>query len=255
MNLATTMTDSERLQYVMGCDLADCVHADHPLGFQAPKAAVVGNSVIAFSDGVSRQNQEDVMDSVLFATLVANKAFNAERQTQDWYAKFNQTLTALGWTASHWSFSQYRATQSRFTLDEVGLQIVGSAIAATALPGPASAALLKIAADAVAALKEKKEPLRLFERQSKGHRGGNFRVAACSESPNGTANMVMGAVNFRVASSVTDVLFFEWKSAEVEIYKGEHSLALNTRVYSIVRNSVLEMLGNNAKAAVAEFEI
>ncbi|MFH4134713.1 hypothetical protein WAI79_20090, partial [Acinetobacter baumannii] len=64
-------------------------------------------------------------------------------------------------------------------MDEVGLETLGSAVAAAALPGPASLLMLKVAADAIAALKDKKEPLRLFESQTKNHRGGSFRIASC----------------------------------------------------------------------------
>jgi hypothetical protein len=254
MSLAVTMTDVERLNFVAACDLGDYPQAEPLSGLEVPEAAVVGSSVIAFTEGVSRQNKDDIMNSFLFATLVANKKYNPESDSQAWYGEFHNVLSTVGWLSSNWSYSRYRATQSSFSMDEVGLEIIGSAITAAAL-GPAGPIMLKVATDAIAALKAKNEPWRLFERKTKSHQGGSFRIAACSESTDGTVNVVMGAVKFRAESSVTDVLFFEWKSAEVETYKGEDSLVLNTNVYSRVREAVLMKLGDNAEDAIAEFEI
>lgn len=255
MNLAITMTDAERLKFVADCDLADCTHADHPSELEAPTAAVVGNNIVAFAEGVSPEYREDIMNSFLFATLVANKAFNPEREHQAWYARYTDVLSTLGWVSISWRYARYQATQARFTMDEVGLEIIGSAVAAAALPGPTSALMLKVAADAVAALKEKKEPLRVFERQSKSHNGGSFQIASCSQSAGGWINAVMGAVNFGVKSSVTNVLFFEWQAGQVNTYKGEHSLMFNTAAYGGVRELVRKRLGKNREDAISEYEI
>ncbi|MBC3956946.1 MULTISPECIES: hypothetical protein [Pseudomonas] len=267
--------DSIDSNYLAACELADCSHslAEHVATLSAPslldtappdaeagtagtaEGAVVGGSLIAFAEGVSRQNKEDIMDSFLFATLVANKAFNPESQSDLWYGKFNDVLSKLGWLSTHWSYARYRAAQQRFSMDEVGLEILGSAIAAASLPGPASVAMLKVAKDAVTALSAKKEPLRLFERQTKTHRGGNFRIAACSESADGGVSLAMAAVAFSANTNVTNVLFWEWQHSDVETYRGENNLVFNTRVYAGVRAVVQEKLGKSAESAIEAFEI
>ena len=218
-------------------------------------AAIAGGTLIAFAEGVSRQNKDDVMNSLLYATLVANVKHNPESQSDQWYALFNTVLSKLGWLSTHWSYARYRATQQRFTMDEVGLEILGSAIAAATLPGPASVAMLKVAKDAVTALSARKEPLRLFERQTKTHRGGNFRIAACTESADGDVSLAMGAVAFSSNIDVTNVMFWEWQNSDVETYKGENSLVFNTRVHASVRDVVQKKLDENARNALEEFDI
>ncbi|MCD5985690.1 hypothetical protein [Pseudomonas sp. CDFA 610] len=229
--------------------------SDPQEGENGAVAAVAAGTLIAFTEGVSRQNKDDVMDSLLYATLVANEKFNPELQSDLWYGLFNKVLSALGWLSTNWSYARYRATQQRFTMDEVGLEILGSAISAATLPGPASVAMLKVAKDAVTTLSAKKEPLRLFERQTKTHRGGNFRIAACAQSADGDVSLAMGAVAFSSNIGVTNVMFWEWQSSDVETYKGENSLVLNTRVYASVRDVVQKKLGDNAKSALEEFDI
>ncbi len=269
MNFEPRMSNDQLRAFISESDLADGSLSliEHLSTLSAAKArrlaaptepadgAVVGSNLLAFAEGVSRQNKEDVMDSFLFATLVANKAFNPETQSLEWYARFNKVLATVGWVSASWSYARYRSAHQRFTMDQAGLEILGSAISAASLPGPASLAMLKVAADAIKALKDQQKPLRLFERQTKSHSGANFRIGACAESADGTVNLAMGAVNFLATSQVTDVLFWEWNSAEVQTFRGEDSLVLNTRMYAGHRDLIQQRLGSNAQSAIEEFEI
>lgn len=266
MTIETHMTNASRTAFVLKSELADGAVAliDHPVtgAFDmtdaAPvpqSAAVVASNLLAFAEGVSRQNKDDVMDSFLFASLAANKAFNPESQSQQWYAQFHKVLSTLGWLSTNWSYARYRSSHQRFTMDQAGLDILGSAIAAAALPGPASAAMLAVAGEAIKTLRESAEPLRLFDRQTKSHKGASFRIGACAEAADGTIQLAMGAVNFHAQSEVTHVLFWEWDSAQVETFRGEDNLVLNSRLYAQVRKAVQDRLGNNAIAAIEEFDI
>ncbi len=268
MNFEPRMSNDRLRAFISQSDLADGSLSliEHLSTMSAPMArnaeagepadgAVVGSNLLAFAEGVSRQSKEDVMDSFLFATLVANKAFNPETQSVEWYAQFNKVLSTVGWLSASWSYARYRSSHQRFTMDQAGLEILGSAIAAASLPGPASAAMLKVAADAVNAMKDQEKPLRLFERQTKSHSGANFRIGACAESADGTVNLAMAAVNFLATSQVTNVLFWEWNSEEVQTFRGEDYLLLNTRLYEGHRDLIKQRLGNSAQTAIEEFEI
>ncbi len=168
------MNSTDNLDYIAACELAECpssfgayAAAANPGLLKAldvtdakpgNEAAVVAGSLLAFAAGMSAQSKQDVINSFLFATLVANKAFSAQTQGDQWYDKFNEVLSKLGWLSTQWNYARYRATHQRFTMDELGLEILGSAIAAAALPGPASLLMLKVAGDAIAALRAKKNP-------------------------------------------------------------------------------------------------
>jgi hypothetical protein len=266
MKHEASMTDAERSAFINHCQLANCSHSliEHVsamddsvpgLPDDSSQGAVVAGNLLAFAEGVSRQNKEDVMDSLLFATLVANKAFNPETNSKEWYAEYNRVLSELGWVSTQWRYARYYSAHRRFSMEQAGLEIIASAIAAAALPGPASVAMLKVAGDAVAALKAQDKPLRMFERQSKTHRGANFRIGACTEASDGTVKLTMGAVNFSTDSAVTNVLFWEWNSAEVEAYRGENHLVLNARAYGRVRQLIQQRLSKRAASAIEEFEI
>src|SRR3954464_4433986 len=108
MSFETGMNSETMRAFISGSDMADGTLSlmDHIAALNQPMAlnnaepaegAVVGSNLLAFAEGVSRENKEDVMDSFLFATLVANRAANPEDNSAAWYAKFNEVLSAIGW--------------------------------------------------------------------------------------------------------------------------------------------------------------
>lgn len=217
--------------------------------------AVVEGNIVSFTQGMSRQNKEDVMDIFLFASLAANKAFNQKTQRKEWYDKYTEVLTAMGWISTNWKYEETQATAQRFTMEQAGLEVIGSIIAAAALPITASAAMLKVAADTVNALKISNKPLRLFERQSKSSHGGSVRIVTCNESEDGTVTAVLAVVSFSTRLDVTNVLFWEWNRADVETYKEGDGLALASHHYANLRAAVQKKLGVRGLAAIEEFEI
>lgn len=277
MNFETHLDYRDSRAFISQCELADGSSSmiDHLSTLNAPMsrlklmarmtpmaatesdetAAVVASNLLVFTEGMSSQNKQDVMDSFLFATLVANKQFNPETEREQWYALFNNVLAKVGWLSTKWSNARYRATQQTLTMEKVALEILAAAVAASALPGPASVAMLGVAADALRSLAAQDKPLRLFERNVKNHNGADFRIGACTESADGTVNLAMGAVSFIANAEVTNVLFWEWNSTEVRTYRAENSLVLNARHYARVRAQIQAKLGDSAQAAVEEFDI
>lgn len=238
-------------QFIANCELAECAP---PAESTIARGAVVASSLMAFAEGTSAQGRQDVMDSFLFATRAANKAFDQETQADQWYKKFNDTLTLLGWGATQWIFVRHEASGRRFAMDQLGLEVLASALAATLQPATASAAMLKLASDAVKALRAKEQPLTLFEQQTRTHQSAHFRIASCVETA-GLINMVMGAVSFQASSRSTDVLFWEWSDADGQTWRGEGSLVLNSRLYAEHRELVQQRLGASSRQAIAEFDI
>lgn len=220
-----------------------------------PSAAVVGNGIVSFVSGMSKQNKEDVKNSFLMSSLVANKKFDPNKEGASWFEAFTRTMELCGWLTISRSYGDYRAIDQHFTMEQVGLTILASAIAAAAIPGPTALLLAKVAKEAIEALQANDQPLRLFERKARTYAGGSFGVASCAESEDGEVIMGLGNVAFDSTVNVTDVLFWEWNSATVGITRGEGCLTLNQGVYDQIREAVLNRLGQNARDAIADFDI
>ncbi|WP_268798161.1 hypothetical protein [Pseudomonas huanghezhanensis] len=274
MNHAVDMNHEERLRFIESHELADEQFDD----VDAPSVrvrrstlaraaldpsedelraagAVVEGNIVAFTEGMARESKEDIMDSLLFASLVANKAFNQKNHRVQWYAKYIEVLTVLGWISTNWNYEQVVSSSTRFTMEQAGLDIISSVLSAATLPLTTAGAMIKVATDTVSALKTSEKPLRLFERHARQNRGGSVRIVTCNESQDGTVTVVVGAVSFETRSDVTNVLFWEWNKSDVETYKEGNGVVLNSRQYGTLRDAVQKKLSDRGIEAIEEFEI
>nr|BFE91774.1 hypothetical protein GCM10020185_23100 [Pseudomonas brassicacearum subsp. brassicacearum] len=72
----------------------------------------------------------------------------------------------------------------------------------------------------------------------------------------GEVSMMLGTVRFIRRNSATQVLFADWNSREVKLYKGES--VFFEKVPSVVertRDIIIGRLGNHAVSKIEEYEI
>ncbi|WP_109514147.1 hypothetical protein [Pseudomonas ovata] len=256
------MDVESRRQYIANCELESCPPPSALFVQDAPvttdelaKGVVVDSNLLAFTPGTSAEVIEDVNDCMLFATLVANKAFNPEQQNTEWFAKYNEVLSFLGWAPAELKYYQAGNESQTLSMDRIVLDMLKTALLAATLPGPTSAIMIGTATRMIDRLRTSDQPLRLFERQSKHQQGANFRVGACDESDDGVVNMVVSSVNFRSSSQAVNVLFVSWGRGEAEVYGASYNLRFNRRHYESVQADVRRKLTADARRNIEAFDI
>ncbi|WP_122314114.1 hypothetical protein [Pseudomonas cichorii] len=252
---------------IANCDLGNCAHQEHTdkkskslmqmdIDEKNPGALVAGDTIVSIVAGMSKENKQILKDSVLLASLAASKKYqDSNENAVQWYETFIKVMGYCGWFSQAKGLTDYRSSHTRFTMEQEALKILESAIVAMAVPGPTAVLLLKVAKDTIKALQSSDKPLRLFENQSKTHKSAKFAIASAAESTDGEVVMAMGAVNFVTTQDITNVLFWEWNNASVRIKRAENNLVLNAQHYERVREAVEAKLAENARDALAEFDI
>ncbi|MFK3972374.1 hypothetical protein ACI2KS_16780 [Pseudomonas sp. NPDC087358] len=219
-------------------------------------AAVAGQGVIGFVEGMSQQAREDVLDSFTYATLAADKRYDLVTENGEWYRTFRGAMTrALNWTAQDVSYTSYSSREQVLTMDKVGLKLIANSLSAAAAGIGAGALMLQIAEQAVEALKTKDEPLRLFDSRTTKPNGARFLVGGCRESQDGVIVLSVGAVEARTALSVGNVLFFNWNSVSIDLHQSADIFVFNQSLYAQRRQQVRNALSSAADAAFEEFPI
>ncbi|WP_273224156.1 hypothetical protein [Pseudomonas sp.] len=212
-------------------------------------AFVAGNSVVSFVGGLEPQLKQDVMDSVLFAQLAADKEFpNKDTHRVERYNRYNQILAYCGWTKSSESMDKVTGLKQKFTMDQVALEIIASVV------GP-NKALLEIVALVFGALAKNPKALSLFENQAKGRDAANFQILPCIATSDGEVIMIRTCMQFSSSKPVTKVLFWEWSSSDVNLYSVAINTQLNRRQYGVVRNVIMEKLGTSGKKFIENIDI
>lgn len=219
-------------------------------------AAVAGQAVIGFVEGMSQQAREDVLDTVTYATLAADKRYDVVTQNGEWYKTFRSAMTrALNWTPQDIAYISHSSRERVLTMDQVGLQLIASSLAAAGTGGAAAPLMLQVAQDAVEALRGQQEPARLFNSQTQKPGGARFLVGGCHESASGVIALAVGAVEVKTRINVTNVLFVNWNSVSVNLNRSADVFVFHQSLYAQRRDRVRQALLQSSDAALMEFQI
>jgi len=258
----TVVTIAERLERLSAYDVTPVEVAVArnakmvSLAVEPPdRASVVGDAILSFVSGMSDQNRTDVLNTYLFASLAANKKFPADNQGKEWYQTFLAAIQDCGWVVLKRYYDSTSASGKSFTMDQLALTILGSAVAAAEVPGPTSALLLKVAGDAMASLQKTDQPLKVFDQNIKEKGTGGFAVGSCIETADKEVILTLGAVRFINRTNQTKVLFVNWDSGSVDLYRGESHMTMVPSIIEKTRAIIAGKLGDRAVKQVSEWEI
>lgn len=219
------------------------------------RASIVGDAVLSFVSGMSDQNRTDVLNTYLFASLAATKKYPADNQGKEWYQTFLAAIQDCGWVVLKRYYDSTSASGKTFTMDQLALTILSSAVAAAAVPGPTSALLLKVASDAMASLQKSEQPLKVFDQNIKEKGTGGFAVGSCIETEGREVILTLGAVRFINRTNQTKVLFVNWDSSSVDLYRGESHMTMVPSIIEKTRAIIAGKLGDRAVKQVSEWDI
>ncbi|WP_445179925.1 hypothetical protein [Pseudomonas sp. McL0111] len=222
---------------------------------EAPgKGSIVGEGILSFTSNLNAENRADAQNAFLFASLVANKKFPNQHEGKENYELFRQVMTNCGWTPVSKFYGDLHVAGTSVRMDKLVLEILASVVAGVALPGPTSALMLKVAGDAIAALKQRDTALTVYERNLLQNGVGGLAAGTCTEV-NGEAIMAVGAVRFLRKNTSTKVLFADVDVRDVKLYRGETMFAKNEFVANQARESVKGKLGLNVEKKIEDYEI
>ncbi|MBO0494828.1 hypothetical protein [Pseudomonas sp. Marseille-Q1929] len=218
-------------------------------------AAVVNNGVISFFEGMSALNREYIRKSYLLASSYVSDVLKVHRGTEAWYEEFIKVMISLGWLPLRSSFERVASSGRGLTVQLAALNMIAAMLASTSLASPLLAALPKLAADALEAMKQTPASFELFKRNSTVQEGGDFGLASCAQT-DGEVTMVLVTYSTRGVSKQVGLPFLEWDSASSEAFSGQTCLVLNT---SVVNEKTIQLMresaGDKVQLAIAKYRI
>lgn len=229
-------------------------HSNLPLATDAPShittdaqsAAVAPENLIIFSGNMSEDHKDYVTNSLLYSDLAAvnttHRIANVAQRRKAWYANKTAVMNGLGWSDFNSSMREHSARSRKFTMDQFGLEILSKALAVAAVPGISAVTLMRLASEAIETLGKGGEPLRLFQNEYRAHQDGKFNIAVCMQSPAGDVVLVTTNIYFVASQSVTNVLFWEWQSTDVDVAAQSNTLVLNKGRFQRGKDKLAERL-------------
>lgn len=206
-------------------------------------------SLLAFGNGVSPQHKEDVLNSCLLAQLAATHFFDRWTETEQWYKKYVNVLSKVGWVIGGFEFTTFSTSDETFTVEKVVLQLL------EALLTP-EAELLSVQEmiDGLDGTDDESSQLKLYDNRSTKGTKGNTQISAVSEN-NGTVSMNIAAVHFTSTSQEKDFLLFHYRTSTTTLFQGKQTSVLNDKIYGTVRQKIIDKLGSRATAFIDSLPI
>lgn len=212
-------------------------------------AYVDAGSTVSFVGGVALERQEDVLNSTLLAQLAANKKYDREIQTEQWYKFYREVLENVGWVVTNFGFQRYSESGVTLRLDKAALALISAIASGNEL------AVLTAAVKALENAQSESKAVTLFDANGSTGENGNFQIASCSEDPSGNVQSALGAFYFKASKHEGRFLFWSWETKSINFYFSTQSVVLNEKIYSTVRQTVIAKLGDNAKRFIAGLDI
>lgn len=243
-------------------------------GPQPRSAYVAAASVVSFADGVAGQQKEDLLNSTLLAQLAANRRADREKDTLNWYEAYRTVLRGVGWRSGATqtgaagrpmaprpgavpdqpgmparlpgsAFTRVIAAQPRFTAADVVIAALRKA------DGERTASVTGSLLEMLRRLPDRDRRVVIFETSSHSAGRGNFQIVSASCGSDRVLRMTIVAVFFTTEESVPRVMSFAFGRG-VQMYQACDAMTLRPSDYDPVREQVIQQLGDQASAYIAE---
>jgi hypothetical protein len=227
-----------------------------PIDTDELNAAIMGSGIAGFLEGMSKRNKRIVKNTFMYADIKALMKYPAEDQKEQRYKLFMATMGRLGWVILQDGYIRHETTEKRLTMANIAAQIIGTAVAGVVGGSGVGVALTKLAGSTLETLKKEPEVMRLFEQNAKKGSGGSFAMASCAQDADGEIMMAMGAIQYHTRQSATGVLFGDWSTSEISIYKGISRMVMEDEDYQPVEHLVVKELTDlRERALTREFNV
>lgn len=215
------------------------------------QAVVDGPNVVGMLDGMTRRNKKITLNTYRFAEIMATNKYPEKNQMEERFQFLIQVLTSLKWTRIVQVSKEYEKKTQSLTMENVLVDIVGGIVKGVA----AEIGISTLVTDTLGTLKQDEKALNLFNRSVEKDKGRRFGMASGVQDKEGYVNMAVAAVNYSSEpGNDGGVLFFEWKSSEVNVYQDTAYMVIHEEDYPAAReasvNAYLDELDDRAFQAV-----
>jgi hypothetical protein len=210
------------------------------------QATVVGSDVISFMSGVTAEQRQDLINSVLLAQLVAKVQVPDSTKIYDWYNAYFEVLKQIGWVVQTEQFATYRASSAGFQAHEAII-----ALATTLLgPGTGALALVKVTLDSLKNMDANSPWMTIFNRESQSGRTARFQVTVAEPGDKGGFFVTLMAFGLEAHSTLTQILFFKIHASEDVLKHFQGKVSVNAKILVGVRDEIEKKLAEHVAAYV-----
>lgn len=213
------------------------------------QAMIVQNGLASIAADVPVDQRYDILDSLNFAELAAKHDHDPEKEPEQYYKRYTNVLSRIGWVASSFSFNRVHQKSNGFKIDKAIIDVIQAGL----VPGPTVLQVTNV----LNALKNSgnSDQLTIFERQVSSNNQASFGITPCNYD---RGQVVCAAAAFHLTSRQEHnkfLFFFSYDNSKIDFWGGRQTIELNSHTYASVRDLIIEKLGLEARQAVLEIDL
>ena len=194
-----------------------------------PQTIVAGSNLIAFEENTSATVRSSVSDTLLLAQLATDASKDTVHTPEQWYAKYREVLSKLGWREAAYSHIEEKFSSRDAVVHKAIIPFLTVAF------GPAAAvgSLIIAALNQLSEMDKNSKWITLLERVSKRLDVTDFQFTAVENKGGNIAVHLAGAI-LSSEYGQTQVLFFRFKrvASDFKLVKGSFT-ASEERIASV----------------------
>lgn len=163
------------------------------------RAIITGASVVSFVDGIAAQDQSDIMNSIGYAQLMADRYCDRVQQLADWFEVFTNVLMDVGWEEDEEILNADVVTQEVYdSLEEAAL---------LNLQGLKQRALKKGIRESIEALRLDAIAQQIFEGHSRSGHIAYYQFVPCESRKESGNYIYVSGLRVTSRRNVKNILF------------------------------------------------
>lgn len=220
------------------------------IGATKEQAMVVGSDIVSFVAGTDPTLRTAIINCSLLAQLAANRRVPSRDDVRNWYKAYFDVLQQLGWVIQDRGFSEHRETGDDFEAHQAMLSV------AAVVFGPATTALAIVQSTLAAMKAMSKGPwMTIFQQESQGAKAARFQVTVAEPASQGGAVVSLMAFELDARTTLTQVLFFKFRSVDVTLRHSSGRVAIDGNLLGALAPTIAKKVADYAQSYIENIPI
>lgn len=212
---------------------------------------VVGNNLLSFYPGATKEEKEDIQDALLFADLQASETFDRKQNWGPWINLHQQRLSGVG--LSRMSSIEHKPVK-------VSKRADFSKRTSTLIHSIASPRLADVARKALYAMQNSEHAQQFYTSWFSAGRSDSFQIVPCEKMPDGSINIMVCGLQMTTLTKPKLIIpigiFPTWPLAyEMTIVMKGGLFAYHLSRYALHRERVNGELAKKVNEAVKRIDL
>lgn len=201
---------------------------------------LVDKAVLMFDGEPNEQVRKDVVNCLLLAQLNADKKRQIQEENNQsnmtplqlmryWMTVFLETMRHLNWVTTNANVDELHCSGTDFTAERILLDMINT------IGNEQDKLSFRNAMTVLKAIPQDDNRLKLFSKRSIVANHTQMMVSVVHIDKRGLASMKVGVLAVGKVQNETNVLWFQWKDADVKVYKADTTVILDSNAFTSMR--------------------